>query len=123
MPCLRRTVLLAVALLAVLAASPQSAHAVVAPAGPQAGHPTQAASPKGEKQSSEFCEVAGPVIEGIVPVIGRLVGVEENVCEGAGEAIGDAADDVGNSALDAVATWTIGAATQVTTFIATVIQE
>jgi hypothetical protein len=115
---LRRTALLALALLAALAAAPSNAQATVAAAGTQAGRATRAAGSTSGKQSSVFCEVAGPVIEGIVPVIGRLVGVEENVCEGAGEAVSDAAGAVGNSVLNAVATWMIGAATQVTTFVA-----
>ncbi len=124
MPSLRRTILLAFAIPVALALTPPCAHAVVAPAGTQAGHPTKAGVSAKPQAESTFCKIAGPVLEGIVPIIGRLAGDEEqSVCETDGEAIGNAAGEVGNSVLDGVSTWIIGAATQVTSFIAKEIQE
>ena len=121
---LRRTVLLVFAIPAALALAPPCAHAAVAPVGTQAGHPTKAGVSAKPQAESTFCKIAGPLIEGIVPDIERLAGDgEQSVCEKDGEAIGNAVGEVGNSVLDGVAKWIIGAATQVTTFIAKAIQE
>jgi hypothetical protein len=119
-----RRILLAFAVPAALAIAPSCAHAAVAPAGTQAGHPTKAGVSAKPQAESTFCKIAGPLIEGIVPDIERLAGDgEQSVCEKDGEAIGNAVGEVGNSVLDGVAKWIIGAATQVTSFIAKAIQE
>jgi hypothetical protein len=85
---------------------------------------THAAS---KEQSSPFCEVAGPVVGGLIPAIGQLVGANPSVCEAAGKAAGGLASEAvsaaGNSVLEGVTTWLIGAATQVTTFVSREMQQ
>ncbi len=105
--------------LAVLA---PSARAIPAPAGIQAGRPAQAASGEAHKQGSFLCEVAG-VAGGLLPVIGAVPGVGKGLCETAGTVAGQAVGALGNGILDTVATWVIGAATQVTKFVAQEMQQ
>jgi hypothetical protein len=87
------------------------------PAGTQAGRPLRVAA---SAHHDGACTVE-------VPVIGGLVG---GACEAAGEAagavgglVGEAAGAVGNGILDLVAKWMIGAATQITTFVAGEMQQ
>ncbi|HWX98106.1 MAG TPA: hypothetical protein VNZ01_14790 [Solirubrobacteraceae bacterium] len=87
------------------------------PAGTQAGRPLHVAA---SAHHDGACTVE-------VPVIGGLVG---GACEAAGEAagalgglVGEAAGAVGNGILDLVAKWMIGAATQITTFVAREMQH
>lgn len=89
-------------------------------AGTQPGRPLAVAVLASKKQSSTPCNVE-------VPVIGGLAG---GVCEAAGEALGavgglagEAASAVGNGILDLLARWMIGAATQITTFLAREMQQ
>jgi type IV secretion system protein TrbL len=104
-------------LVALAVPSPQAARALPAPAGAQVGRPAQAkASPSPGK--SALCGVVGPVLGGALPVIGGAAGVDEGLCETAGGLAGKAVAAAGSSVMNAVATWMIGAATQVTTFIA-----
>ncbi len=104
--------------------------AVAAPpaAGTQAGSPVSAAASVGKKkQSSTFCEVAGPVVGGLVPWIGELVGATPSVCETAGKAVGglagEAVSAAGNGIMNALASWMIGAASTITSFVSREMQQ
>jgi hypothetical protein len=109
--------LVTLALALAVAALAPSAKAIPAPAGTQAGRPTHAASGEAHRQSSVLCEVAG-VAGGLLPAIGAVPGVGKDLCETAGTVAGEAVGALGNGILDTVATWVIGAATQVTKFVA-----
>jgi len=97
--------------------------ALPAPAGVQAGHPVQAglSEPRKQKtQSGGSCNVE-------IPVIGGLVG---GACEAAGEAagaagglIGEAAGAAGNGIMDALASWMIGAASTITSFVSSAMRQ
>lgn len=107
---------------------PPAALAVPPATGTQPGRAVQAAKTEHHKQqSSTFCELAGPVVGGLVPMIGELVGANPSVCETAGKVVGDLAKEavgaVGNSVMDLVANWMIGAATSVTGFVSRQMQE
>ncbi len=123
-----RCILLPVATAVLFLAVCPAAVAVPPAAGTQAGHPVSAAAPVASKeQGSLFCEVAGPVVGGLIPGIGQLAGANPGVCEAAGKAAGGLASEavgaVGNSVLEGVATWLIGAATQLTTFVSREMQQ
>jgi hypothetical protein len=105
-----------------------AAVAVPPAVGTQAGRPVSAAASAGKDGlASTLCEVAGgvvagPVGGGLIPWVGELGGVNPGVCEAAGKVAGGLASEavsaVGNSVLDGVSTWIIGAATQITGFVA-----
>ncbi len=122
-----RAVLTTLALALTLAAIAPSAEAIPAPAGTQTGQPAKAAGGEAHKQTGSFlCEVAG-VAGGLLPVIGGVPGLSKDLCETAGSvaggAVGGAVGALGNGVLDTVATWVIGAATQVTKFVAQEMQQ
>lgn len=122
-----RALLVTLALALTLAALAPSAKAIPAPAGTQTGRPAKAASGEAHKQTGSFlCEVAG-VAGGLLPVIGGVPGLSKDLCETAGSvaggAVGGAVGALGNGILDTVATWVIGAATQVTKFVAQEMQQ
>ncbi len=117
-----RTVLATLALGLIVAALAPCAKAIPAPAGTQTGRPAQAASSKAHKQSSFLCEVAGAA-GGLLPVIGGVPGMSKGLCETASAVAGQAVGSLGNGILDTVASWVIGAATQVTKFVAQEMQQ
>jgi hypothetical protein len=121
-PAARRTILATLALGLIVAALAPSAEAIPAPAGTQAGKAKQVASGEAHKQGSFLCEVAGDA-GGLLPVIGGVPGVSKSVCETAGTLAGQAVGSLGNGILDTVARWVIGAATQVTKFVAQEMQQ
>jgi len=109
------------ATLAVLALAAVPAFALAPAAGTQPGHPISVAA----SAASAHHHHGGCPVE--LPVIGGLTG---GVCEAAGEALGaigglagEAAGALGNGALDLLANWMIGAATQITTFVAREMQQ
>jgi hypothetical protein len=113
-----------IALTLILLACP-CALAVPPAAGTQAGHPIQAAKNEAHKhKSSRPCNVEVPVIGGV------LSEATNGVCEAAGEAagavgglVGEAASAAGNGIMDALASWMIGAATQITVFVSREMQQ
>jgi len=116
----RHSLLLALALAAALAVWVPDAWAAPAPAGIQAGHPTKSASSEApRRKSSAPCNVEDPVIGGIESAIANgICGAAEEAAGAVGGLAGEAAGAVGSGILDAVATWMIGAASQVTSFVA-----
>ncbi len=103
------------ALIVVLLACCPSAPALAPAVGTQAGHPVQAAASKQHKsKGSAPCSVEVPVIGGL------LSEATSGICEAAGAAgglLGEAAGDVGNGIMDALASWMIGAASTITSFV------
>jgi hypothetical protein len=128
MMALSRSILVVLVAAVLLLVICPAAVAVPPAAGAQTGHPVSAAAPVASKeQSSPLCEVAGPVVGGLIPAIGQLVGANPSICEAAGKAAGGLANEavsaVGNSVLEGVTTWLIGAATQITTFVASEMRQ
>jgi type IV secretion system protein TrbL len=107
--------LVAIALAAL--AAPAAQAAVVA-AGVQAGTPTQAAvqaDAAAAHGGGAPCNVGIPIIGGAVSALTNAAcAVGSTVASGVGSIV----SGVGNSILDAVATWLIGAATAITSFVA-----
>jgi hypothetical protein len=111
-----------IALTFMLVACPR-AFAVPPVAGTQTGHPQQAAKHEAHK-SARPCNVE-------VPVIGGLLSEATNgICEAAGEAVGaagglvgEAASAAGNGIMNSLASWMIGAATQITVFVSREMQQ
>jgi hypothetical protein len=112
-----RTAVTVGVVLAVLAFAVGRAAAAPVPAGVQQGTPTQAAVPAHDaaKKGSAPCNVSIPVVGGLVSTLTNAAcGAGSDVASGVGDLVGD----VGSSVLDAVATWLIGAATAITSFVA-----
>ena len=110
---------LAFALL-VVAARAQAAPAV---AGRQAGRPAQAAKHTSEHQPGA-CELGGPVIGGVInKLTNGVCGAAEVAAGVAGGLAGEAAGAAGSELLNTLARWVIGAATQITTFVAAAMRE
>jgi hypothetical protein len=94
-----------------------AALAAVVPAGVQAGTPTQAASTThaATHGGGAPCNVGIPVIGGAVSTLTNAAcDVGSTIASGVGSIV----SGVGNSILDAVASWLIGAATAITSFVA-----
>jgi hypothetical protein len=99
------------------ALAPPEALAAVVPAGVQAGTPTQAANAThgATHGGGAPCNVGIPVIGGAVSTLTNAAcSVGSTIASGVGSIV----SGVGNSILDAVASWLIGAATAITSFVA-----
>jgi hypothetical protein len=105
------------AAIALTAVAAPAALAAVVPAGVQAGTPTQAASAThaATHGGGAPCNVGIPVIGGAVSTLtNSACSVGSTIASGVGSIV----SGVGNSILDAVASWLIGAATAITSFVA-----
>jgi hypothetical protein len=100
-------------------ATPQGAAALPPAIGTQAGDVTLAGAPEPRAHIAASCKVH-------LPVVGPLVSeVTRGACSAASRTVGvvtglagEAANAVGNGILDLLANWMIGAATQITRFVA-----
>ncbi len=124
MPATRNTALALPAVLACLTIAPADAQAAPSVPGAQAGRPAQIArQTEAGHKSAARCNVNDPVIGGIESTIANGICAGEALVGTIAALPGEAAQAVGSSVLDAVATWMIGAATQVTTFVAKEMQQ
>ncbi len=99
------------------------AQAALAAAGRQAGRPAQAAKHTSEHQPGA-CELGGPVIGSVInKLTNGVCGAAEVAAGVAGGLAGEAAGAVGSELLNTLARWVIGAATQITTFVAAAMRE
>jgi hypothetical protein len=104
---------------------PRCSFALSPPIGTQAGRPEQSAAREASKKhGGPSCNVAVPVIGGVVSKL------TNGACEAAegtagvvGGLVGEAAGAVGNGILDVTAKWMIGAATSVATFVSREMQQ
>ena len=100
--------------------APSTAAALPPPAGRQAGRATQAAvQAQAAAHHGGSCDVGVPVIGGAVSTITNLAC---GAVGGAAGAVGGAVGSVANTILDGVASWLIGAATQITKFVVEAMQ-
>lgn len=105
---------------AALALATQQGAAALPPAvGTQAGHAARVGLPKPRAQTAASCKVHLPVVG---PLVGEVTGGACSAASGAAGLVtglaGEATKAVGNGILDLLANWMIGAATQITTFVA-----
>jgi hypothetical protein len=112
-----------VIVLALLLLACPCALAVPPAAGTQAGHPKQAAKNEAHK-SPRPCNVEVPVIGGL------LSEATSGICEAAsgaagaaGGLVGEAASAAGSEIMNTLASWMIGAATQITVFVSREMQQ
>jgi hypothetical protein len=100
-------------------AAPQGAAALPPAVGVPAAHTSRVSAAEPSAQAAASCKVHLPVVG---PVVDHVTGGVCSAASGAGGAVaglaGEAANAVGNGILDLLANWMIGAATQVTTFVA-----
>jgi hypothetical protein len=100
-------------------ADPQGAAALPPSVGVPVAHTSRVSAAEPSAQAAASCKVHLPVVG---PVVDQLTGGVCSAASGAGGAVaglaGEAANAVGNGILDLLANWMIGAATQVTTFVA-----
>jgi hypothetical protein len=96
-------------------AFPHDAAAVPPAVGIQTGHPARASVPAPRAQTAASCKVHLPVVGAVV---NEATGGVCNAASAVSGLAGEAANAVGNGILDLLANWMIGAATQVTTFVA-----
>jgi type IV secretion system protein TrbL len=101
-----------------LAAAPD-ARALPPAAGVQPGRVARVSVPEPRAQTAASCKVHLPVVG---PLVSEVAGGACNVASGMAGVVtglaGEAANAVGNGILDLLANWMIGAATQITTFVA-----
>jgi hypothetical protein len=122
----RRILLLACALAACLVAFlVPAARAAPPAAGRQVGHAVQAArKPARKTKGAAPCTVQAPVIGGsLSELTNGICGVVEGAAGAVGGVAGEAVGAAGSAILDGVAHWMIGAATQVTSFVAKEMQR
>ncbi len=113
----------ALALAFLLLVGAARAQATPAAAGLQAGRPAQAAKHTSEHQPGG-CELGGPVIGGVInKLTNGVCGAAEVTAGVAGGLAGEAAGAAGSELLNTLARWVIGAATQITTFVAAAMRE
>jgi hypothetical protein len=100
------------------------ADALPPPAGVQVGRAARVAAPAAQSASASGCRVEAPVIG---PLLSEVTG---GACAAAGAAagavgglVGEAASAASNGILGLVAQWMIGAATQITTFVASAMRD
>jgi hypothetical protein len=100
-------------------AVPRDVAAVPPAVGIPAAHTSRVSVAEPRAQTAASCKVHLPVVG---PVVDQVTGGVCSAASGAGSAVaglaGEAASAVGNGILDLLANWMIGAATQVTTFVA-----
>jgi hypothetical protein len=105
--------------LALALATPQGAPALPPAVGTQAGQAARVSAPEARARVAVACKVHLPVIG---PLVSEVAGGACNVASGTAGVVtglvGEAANAVGNGLLDLLANWMIGAATQITTFVA-----
>jgi hypothetical protein len=104
-------------------ATPPGTAALPPAVGAQAGQATRASAPEPRARVAASCKVHLPVVGAVVnEVTGGVCTAAGGAASGAASAVsglaGEAANAVGNGVLDLLANWMIGAATQITTFVA-----
>jgi hypothetical protein len=105
-------------------AAPQCAAALPPAVGIPAAHTSRVSVVEPRAQTAASCKVHLPVVG---PVVDQVAGGVCAAASGAGSAVAglanEAANAVGNGILDLLANWMIGAATQVTTFVARAMKQ
>jgi hypothetical protein len=100
-------------------ATPQGAPALPPAVGTQAGEAARVSAPEPRARIAVSCKVRLPVVG---PLVSEVTGGACNAASGTAGVVtglaGEAANAVGNGILDLLANWMIGAATQITTFVA-----
>jgi hypothetical protein len=104
--------------LALVSALSKQASALAPPPGLQSGHAASIAAPAPRARVAA-CKVGAPVVGPLVSeVTGAACGAAEGTAGLVSGLAGQAVSAVGGSILDVLADWMIGAATQITTFVA-----
>jgi hypothetical protein len=108
-----------VAAAALALATPRGAAALPPAVGTQAGQAARVSAPEPRARIAASCKVHLPVVG---PLVSEVTGGACSAASGTAGVVaglaGEAANAVGNGILDLLANWMIGAATQITTFVA-----